>query len=61
MIATVNEIHFTGPDTIEFTVSDLHAFSFVFSNASGQALMAGYDEEKNSFFIDRSTGRKIRF
>jgi fructan beta-fructosidase len=44
----------TGPTRLEFTVDNLYAFSFVFSNAAGQYVVAGYDEENNSFFIDRT-------
>jgi fructan beta-fructosidase len=44
----------TGPTRIELNVSDIHSFSFIFSNQAGQILKAGYDEEKNSFFIDRT-------
>jgi fructan beta-fructosidase len=44
----------SGPTRLEFTVDNLYAFSFIFSNTAGQYLVAGYDEEKNSFFIDRS-------
>ena len=35
-------------------MDNLHAFSFVFSNAAGQYVVAGYNEEKNSFYIDRT-------
>ena len=59
--ATENGIALTGPVRLEFTVSDLHSFSFTFSNSHGQALKAGYDEEKNSFFIDRSQAGRSDF
>ena len=53
-IPTVKEISFTSGHRFEINLSDLHSFSLIFSNASGQQVSAGYDEEKNSFFIDRT-------
>jgi fructan beta-fructosidase len=44
----------SGTTRLEFTVTNLYAFSFIFSNAAGQYVVAGYNEEKNSFFIDRT-------
>ncbi len=52
--STENGVFISGPTRIELSISDLHAFSLIFSNQSGQSLKAGYDEEKNSFYIDRS-------
>lgn len=52
--STENGIALSGPSRIEMNIPDLHSFSFIFSNQSGQLLKAGYDEEKNSFFIDRT-------
>ncbi len=49
-----NGVVISGPTRIELNISDLHSFSLIFSNQSGQTLKAGYDEEKNSFYIDRS-------
>jgi len=60
-IPTVKEIHFNGPARFELSLSDLYSFSLVFSNASGQQVTAGYDEEKNSFFIDRSKAGRSNF
>jgi fructan beta-fructosidase len=54
-------IAISGPVRLEFSVSDLHSFSFTFSNSSGQSLKAGYDEEKNSFFIDRTRAGNSAF
>ena len=51
---TENGIALSGPTRLEFSVSDLHFFSFIFSNAKGQSVKAGYNEEKNAFYIDRS-------
>jgi fructan beta-fructosidase len=59
--ATENGIALTGPVRMEFSVSDLHSFSFVFSNSQGQSVKTGYDEEKNAFFIDRSQAGKSDF
>jgi fructan beta-fructosidase len=39
----------------------LHSFSFIFSNQTGQSLKAGYNEEKNSFFIDRTVAGNSGF
>jgi len=44
----------SGPTRLEFAVDNLYAFSFIFSNGAGQYVEAGYNEEKNSFFIDRT-------
>jgi fructan beta-fructosidase len=51
---TENGITLAGPTRIEFNVPDLHFFSLTFSNAKGQSVKTGYDEEKNAFYIDRS-------
>lgn len=56
-----NGISISGPTKIELNVSDLRSFSFVFGNISGQSLKAGYDEEKNSFYIDRTQAGKSGF
>ncbi|HTB24665.1 MAG TPA: GH32 C-terminal domain-containing protein [Puia sp.] len=52
--STEKGIALSGPSRIELNIHDLHSFSLIFSNQSGQLLKAGYDEEKNSFFIDRT-------
>jgi fructan beta-fructosidase len=56
-----NGISISGPVRLEFSVSELHSFFFTFSNSSGQFLKAGYDEEKNSFFIDRTKAGNSTF
>ena len=53
-VSSIDNTPLTGRARLEFTVDDLYAFSFVFSNAAGQYVTAGYSEEKNSFFIDRT-------
>ncbi len=60
-IPTVNEITFTGPARFEISLSNLYSFSLIFSNASGQHITAGYDEEKNAFFIDRTQSGRSDF
>jgi fructan beta-fructosidase len=55
------EIAISGPTQIEFKVSELHSFSLVFRNTSGQFLTTGYDEEKKSFYIDRKLSGKSDF
>ena len=59
--STENGISLSGPTRIELNVSELHSFSFIFSNQHGNSVKAGYDEEKNSFFIDRTTAGKSGF
>ena len=56
-----NGISISGPTQIEFEVSNLHSFSIVFKNGSGQSLKTGYDEEKKSFYIDRTQAGKSDF
>jgi fructan beta-fructosidase len=53
-ISSVDTTSISGATRLEFTLDNLHAFSFIFSNGSGQYVVAGYDEEKNSFYIDRT-------
>jgi fructan beta-fructosidase len=53
-IPEVNQINFKAPARFEINLSDLYAFSLVFTNSAGQQVSAGYDEENNSFFIDRT-------
>ncbi len=53
-ISSVDTTSISGPTRLEFTLDNLHAFSFIFSNGSGQYVVAGYSEEKNSFYIDRT-------
>ena len=53
-IPEVNQIHFNTPARFEINLPDLYSFSLILSNASGQQVSAGYDEENNSFFIDRT-------
>jgi fructan beta-fructosidase len=60
-IPEVNQINFNTPTRFEISLSDLYSFSLVFSNASGQQVSAGYDEENNSFFIDRTLAGNSTF
>jgi fructan beta-fructosidase len=60
-IPSVNEISLSGPTRLELNLSGLHSFSLIFSNASGQNVKAGYDEEKNAFFIDRTQAGRSDF
>jgi fructan beta-fructosidase len=53
-IPSVNEIAISGPTRLEFSTKNLHSFTLIFSNSSGQQIKAGYDEEKNAFYIDRT-------
>ncbi len=51
----------SGPTKIDINSNDLHSFSFVFSNTSGQHLKLGYDQDKNAFYIDRREAGKSDF
>jgi fructan beta-fructosidase len=53
-ISSIDNTPISGRARLEFTVDELYAFSFIFSNAAGQYVTAGYSEEKNAFFIDRT-------
>ncbi len=60
-IPVVRQISFTGPARFELNLKDLYSFSLVFSNMKGQNLIVGYDEERNSFFIDRRQAGRSDF
>jgi fructan beta-fructosidase len=51
----------SGPTRIDISSSDLHSFEFIAQNASGQHLRIGYDQNKNSFYIDRTEAGKSEF
>lgn len=51
----------TGPAKLKITSDTIKTFSVSFSNAAGETLMAGYDMQTNSYFIDRSKSGKIDF
>jgi fructan beta-fructosidase len=55
------QLHYNAPARFEISMPSLHSFSLVFSNAAGQQVSAGYDQEKNAFFIDRSRAGKSDF
>jgi fructan beta-fructosidase len=59
--ASENGIALSGPCRLEFSISELHSFSFTFSNSKGQFVKAGFDEEKNAFFIDRTNAGESGF
>lgn len=52
-IPVVKQIKITSPARFELNLKELYSFSLVFSNPQGQNLIVGYDEVRNSFFIDR--------
>jgi fructan beta-fructosidase len=60
-IPELKEISLSGPTRLEFSLADLHSFSFIFSNALNQQLKLGYDENKNSFYIDRTQAGQSDF
>jgi len=59
--ATQNQFSYHAPCLIEFRTTNLHSFSMVFNNQKGQQLRVGFDEEKNSFYIDRKLAGKSDF
>jgi fructan beta-fructosidase len=56
-----NKIRLESPYKIDFNIPDLHTFTIIYSNSSGQELRIGFDEDKNEFFIDRSKAGKSDF
>ena len=56
-----NKIKLQVPFKMDFNIPDLHAFTVIFSNSSGQQLRIGFDEDKNAFFIDRTNAGKSDF
>jgi fructan beta-fructosidase len=52
-ISASGKISLRVPYRIDFTIPDLHSFTIIFSNRSGQQLRVGFEEEKNAFFIHR--------
>jgi fructan beta-fructosidase len=55
------EIQLESPTLLEFSMAELHSFSFIFSNALNQQLKLGYDQSMNAFYIDRSGAGKMDF
>ena len=53
-LSTGNKIKLQVPYKIDFNIPDLHTFTVIFSDSSGQELRIGFDEDKNAFFIDRT-------
>jgi fructan beta-fructosidase len=56
-----NKINLQVPYRVDFTISNLHSFTIIYSNKPGQELRVGFDEEKNSFFIDRTKAGQSDF
>jgi fructan beta-fructosidase len=56
-----NKISLQTPSKLDLNIPDLHTFTIVFSNSSGQELHIGFDEEKNAFFVDRTKAGKSDF
>ena len=51
----------TSPYRITLTTAAVSDLLFTFSNAAGDKLVAGYDKEKNEYFVDRSEAGKSDF
>ena len=49
------------PYEIDFNIRELHAFTMICADSSGQELRIGFDENKNAFFVDRSKAGKSDF
>jgi fructan beta-fructosidase len=60
-MSTGNKIKLQAPCKIDFNIPDLHTFTIIYSNSSGQELRIGFDENKNAFFIDRTNAGKSDF
>jgi fructan beta-fructosidase len=56
-----DKMSFDGPFRLDFTCHNLHSFSLIFTNAAGQILRVGFDQKKNSFFIDRTKAGRSDF
>ncbi|HVY75911.1 MAG TPA: glycoside hydrolase family 32 protein [Puia sp.] len=54
-------VPFSSPARIDFDLARLKSFSLRFSNAEGQELVIGFDEQKNAFFIDRTKAGRSDF
>ena len=60
-VSGVRKITLRVPYKINFNIHELHGFSIIYSNSSGQELRVGFDENKNAFFIDRTKAGKSDF
>jgi fructan beta-fructosidase len=60
-LSSGNKIKLKSPYKIDFNIPDLHTFTIIYSNSSGQELRIGFDEDKNEFFIDRTKAGKSDF
>jgi fructan beta-fructosidase len=60
-LSTGNKIKLQVPFKMDFNIPDLHAFTIIYSNSSGEELRIGFDEDKNAFFIDRTKAGKSDF
>jgi fructan beta-fructosidase len=56
-----NKIKLQVPYKIYCNIPELHAFTIICGNSSGQELRIGFDEHKNAFFIDRTKAGKSDF
>jgi fructan beta-fructosidase len=60
-ISPAGKIILRVPYRIDYTIPDLHSYTIIFSNQSGQELRVGFDEEKNAYFIDRTNAGQSDF
>ena len=60
-LSSYNNYYLSGLNRLDFSISDLQSFTFMFTNVSGQKLLLGFDKTKNSFFIDRRAAGKSDF
>ncbi|MEO6316439.1 MAG: glycoside hydrolase family 32 protein [Chitinophagaceae bacterium] len=51
----------TGPVQLHFVAPQLNSFNIVFANSKGEQLIAGYDQAKNEYYIDRSKAGDAKF
>ncbi|MDE3236659.1 MAG: glycoside hydrolase family 32 protein [Bacteroidota bacterium] len=51
----------SAPCKVDLTISNKESFSLVFANTIGDQVVMGYDNNKNSFYVDRTKSGKINF
>ena len=60
-ISSEKEFTLSGPTRIDFKISGLKTFSIQFSNPEGQKFRIGYDQDKKSYYIDRTLAGRSDF
>ncbi len=60
-ISSEKSFSLSGPVRIDFKTFRLNTFTITFSNVHGQELRVGYDQDKKSFYIDRTLAGRSNF